>query len=83
MTRAQNLANALYHVAFANHYMVGVTETVTAEEIADARQILIDRQNAAHDADGEWTACELALNIADRPIAHGMTVADPENLTTR
>ncbi len=44
MTRSQQLADAFYAMAYANHYMVGIVEAYTVEELLDAEQILIDRE---------------------------------------
>jgi hypothetical protein len=46
MERPEQLAEALRAVARANHYMVGIVETVTRDELDAAEQILIAQQNA-------------------------------------
>jgi hypothetical protein len=46
MTRAEQLAEALEAIAKVNHYMVGLTAKVTNDELRDAEQILITKQNA-------------------------------------
>ena len=46
MTRAEQLADAFEAIARVNHYMVGIIdEEVTLDELDDAEQILITRQN--------------------------------------
>lgn len=75
MTRAQQLADAVLGVARVNHYMVGVIEHVTQAEVDEARQILIDRQNALRRQKGKaYTTLDLALDLLERPIMHGMVV---------
>jgi len=44
MTRSQQLADAMLLIAKSDHYMVGLVEPVTADEIDAAEQILITRQ---------------------------------------
>lgn len=44
--RALQLADAFYSIAYADHYMVGLIEPVTADELDEAEQLLIARQNA-------------------------------------
>jgi hypothetical protein len=65
-TRPQQLADALYAVAEADHYMVGIVEPVTRDELDDAEQILIARQNAAKLASREFSVCDLALDIVEQ-----------------
>ncbi|HEX3522845.1 MAG TPA: hypothetical protein VHT52_12245 [Stellaceae bacterium] len=63
-SRAEQLADALHEIATVNHYMVGLVETVSDAELADAEQILIARQNAT--AEGQrHTDLGLALDIAE------------------
>ena len=45
MTRPEQLADAMLAIAKANHYMVGLTESVTWSEVCEAQQILITAQN--------------------------------------
>ena len=44
-TRERALADAFEHVAKVNHYMVGVIGDFTDDELDDAEQLLIARQN--------------------------------------
>lgn len=75
MTRAQQLANAVHGVARVNHYMVGVTEHVTQAEVDEARQILINRQNALPRQKGRaYKTLDLALDLLERPVMHGMVI---------
>lgn len=67
MTRAEQLADAYEAVASADHYMVGIVETVTDDELGDAQQILITRQNALTDESGEaFKVLELALDLIEQ-----------------
>lgn len=45
-TREQQLADAYEAVAKANHYMIGIVEQFSDDELEAAKQILIERQNA-------------------------------------
>ena len=45
MTRAEQLAEAFELVAKTNHYMIGIVEPYTADELQEAKQLLITRQN--------------------------------------
>jgi hypothetical protein len=45
MERFEQLAQAFYLVAKANHYMVGVTETYTDDELIGAYGRLVDIDN--------------------------------------
>ncbi len=62
MTRSEQLADAFLLVARANHYMVGIVEAYTVEEILDAEQIIITWSN---DADNEDKSIELALDLIE------------------
>lgn len=73
-TRTEQLAEAVYKVAKANHYMVGIVEPVTQDEIDGARELLIDKQNALHPANARYAVCDLALDILDRPVMHGVPI---------
>ena len=44
--RFEQLADAYEAVAKADHYMVGIVEKVTDDELLDAEQLTITRQNA-------------------------------------
>lgn len=60
-TRAEQLADAFEAVATANHYMVGIVEPYSQEELDDAYSILIDRQNETPKV---YTAIHEALSRA-------------------
>lgn len=62
MTRHEQLADAFVAVATANHYMVGVVERYTREELDAAYQIVIDRDNTAGNNDA---ALNLALDLME------------------
>ena len=79
-TRAEQLADAYEAVARANHYMVGIIETVTDDERDEAEQILIRRQNDLvghhwppgspghrhfHRKGGPFARLDLALDVLD------------------
>jgi hypothetical protein len=65
LTRAQNLADAILAIACANHYMVGLSETVTTDELDAAEQILITKQNSTDPTDIAWLHLDLALDLID------------------
>lgn len=58
----QHLADAYIHVAEANHYLVCVNPTYTADDLDAAEQILISRDNAADNKDA---AIMLALDLLE------------------
>lgn len=67
-TRSEQLADAFEAVATANHYMVGIVDPqITSNEIDDAEQILIARQNATNEQDypETWKVLNLALDLLD------------------
>ncbi len=66
MTRAENLANAIELMAKANHYMLGIVEPITLDEIGDARQLLINRQNTLLPSQrARFKRLDLALDITE------------------
>lgn len=60
--RYEQLADAFVAVATANHYMVGITDIYTPEELDDAEQVLINRSN---DANNSNDVLELALDLVE------------------
>lgn len=66
MGRATQLADAYEHIARTNHYMVGITETVTPEELDSAEQILITRQNAGKQSGRAYRRLNLALDLVEQ-----------------
>ena len=62
--RAQDLATAYKAVAEVNHYMVGITEPTTLDELLSAETILIDEQNACP-LNKQWEILELALDLIE------------------
>jgi hypothetical protein len=54
MTRSEQLADAMILVAEADHYMVGLTETVTWDELTEAKDILITQQNSCSESAPYW-----------------------------
>lgn len=66
MTRGEQLATAYEAVARVNHYMVGIVETVTDDELAEAEQILITRQNNLPRVDrAPYRRLSLALTLIE------------------
>lgn len=61
-TRTEQLADALIKVATANHYMVGIVEPFTDEELDGAEQLIITQDNAT-EPDNAITS--LALDIIE------------------
>jgi hypothetical protein len=86
MSRAEQLAEALILVARSNHYMVGIVEPVTQDEIDSARQILITKQNAlshAYLGDSDQQALDygildLAIDFTERPLVHSLPLKEKE-----
>ena len=62
-TRTEQLADAYLTVARVNHYMVGITETVTDDELSGAEQLLITRQNATAGRGKAYRAADRALDL--------------------
>lgn len=63
MTRSEQLANALYAVAKADHYMVGIVEPITKDELDAAEQILIAEQNLQKPNNAAYRLYALALDM--------------------
>lgn len=63
MTRSEQLADAYEAVARVNHYMVGIVEVVTYDELSDAEQILITRQNDTATKSASFKRIDLALDL--------------------
>lgn len=62
MNRAEQLAEAFVHVATVNHYQVGIVGSYTPEELDEAEQLIITRDNAADNKD---PILELALDLME------------------
>jgi hypothetical protein len=65
-SRAEQLAEALYQVAAVNHYMVGLVEPHTREELEAAEQLLITAQNKWHPANVKYKRYDLALDLVEQ-----------------
>ena len=65
MTRSEQLADAYIKLARADHYMIGIIETVTADERDAAEQILITQQNSVANDTQVWAQLELALDVLE------------------
>lgn len=63
MNLDEQLADAFVAVAHADHYMVGITFDYDDETLLSAEQILIDRDNAANNAD---PVLNLALDLVEQ-----------------
>lgn len=68
MNRPEQLAEAWVRVATVNHYMVGIVEPYTIEELEAAYQILIDLSNASDNKDAN---IELALDLVNHVLNFG------------
>lgn len=64
-TRTEDLAEAMLAIARVNHYMVGLVEPVTYDELTGAQQVLIDQQNAQPEGSEVWQQCDLALDLLE------------------
>lgn len=80
-TRAEQLAEAIFLVAVADHYMVGVRVAFSDEELDQAEALLITEENETDaDAHSDLAATlSLALEIVktlrdERRGVHGTTV---------
>lgn len=90
-TRAEQLAEAYLEVARVNHYMVGIVEPVTDDELAAAEQLLIGGQNAL-DRTSEarrYLRHELALDLVQAEqrkrldaASRGTPAPEPESVHT-
>lgn len=61
-TRIEQLADAFLHVATVNHYMVGIVEVYTPDELDGAEQLLITRSNSDNNENPDL---ELALDLIE------------------
>lgn len=61
-TRIEQLADAFLVVATVYHYMVGIVEPYTSDELDGAEQLLITRSN---EQDNENPDLELALDLIE------------------
>ena len=69
MTRSEQLAQAFETVAVANHYMIGVVEKYSDDELAEAKQILIKKQNSVPESlvgKSRWRSLDLALDLVEQ-----------------
>lgn len=64
--RAEQLAHAMLQIAKVNHYMVGLVDRVSADEVAAAQQILITGQNALRSVGALHRRYELALDLLEQ-----------------
>lgn len=64
-TRIEQLTDAMLRIAKDNHYMVGLVERVTADELDGAEQALIRLQNDTREGSGLYKRCELALDLIE------------------
>ena len=65
MTRSEQIADAFHAVAKANHWMVSVTERVTIDDLDEATQILITRQNEGPQSGKTFKTFELAFALME------------------
>jgi hypothetical protein len=66
VTRPQHVASALLALARADHYMIGLIEDITLEELNDAEQILITRQNRCRTTNSiYYRTLDRALDLLD------------------
>lgn len=73
MTRAEQLANAIVEVTKIDHYMIGIVEKFTYDELHDATQMLIERQNyLVVENSPEWFELDRALDYAEQLHATGV-----------
>lgn len=68
MERFEQLARALVKVAKANHYMIGIVEPVTQDEIDGAQHWLVSLQNKKPQLSRGYEILELALNLIERGL---------------
>lgn len=67
-SRGEQLADAYEAVATADHYMVGIVETVSDAELDEAFGILVDRQNATDPEQypEQFAVYDLALTLIEQ-----------------
>lgn len=87
-TRAQQFAEAYLRVAQVNHYMVGICEVATDDELSEAEQILISAQNSLAGAPGgeRWNAqqfkrYDLALDLLQHEQSRRLSAASQGTAT--
>ena len=68
MERYEQLADAYQAVASANHYMIGIVEPYTDDELDQAKQELIMRQNAVDKVldPEQFAVLDLALELIEQ-----------------
>ena len=64
-SRGQQLAEAFAAIAKTDHYMVGLTETITEAELEEAEQLLIQSQNSLEPETTQWLIYDLALDLIE------------------
>ena len=73
LVRCSHLADAFEQVARVNHYMIGIVEDYTDEELLGAEQQLIARQNAGTQQGQRFATFERALDmVADAKRKRGL-----------
>jgi hypothetical protein len=63
MTRAEQLAEAYILTSMVDHYMIGVVEPVTFDDLEAAKAILIDYDNAENNKNN---IINLALDLVEQ-----------------
>lgn len=79
-TRPEQLADALIAIAATDHYMIGLAEKVTLDELRDAEQILIEIQNSTPTNSRYWSELNAALDICENYIRKELSVPTPATL---
>lgn len=87
MTRVEQLVEALILVSRADHYMVGIVEPVTLNELEGAKQALIDKENALTaddsltntEAIGEGEVVGRALDLVEHAITTRLRHGDSKS----
>ena len=64
--KAAHLAEAFIRVARANHYVVGVTHAYTIEQLDDAEQIVITKQNRGPQTGPTFAVLDRALDLIEQ-----------------
>lgn len=76
MERHEQLAEALKLIAGADHYMVGLVEPVSIDEIDNAEQILITNQNKTDEGTIRWAVYDLAIDLCEQMRGKYYSTAD-------
>jgi hypothetical protein len=64
-SRPEQLADAFEAVCRVNHYMVGIVEPFTSNELEAAEQILITRQNASKQGGAHYWRLDMAISLIE------------------